>query len=449
MNRITRFFLSLSLILAAPGLAPYQAAAQTISARVAAPAAPVGAAGASINGLGGASAVLPSAGLQPGLLPSLTPAPSLAPLPIAPIAAANADTRWLAYPAKSLKAPFIRAAAAAPAKSAAPVPAAALTVLKTGGDALAASAEASAHAPRLTLDGLFEGSVARPESLAVAALSAPSDSPRLAPSQGPRWVKSLRAPDAAPAPATSVKRTLNVGFLAAVIPIAITMVTVVVAQLLGHVLNPNYEGPDAGLSPTIMSALSLWIGAAVMAAISEEAIFRGFLQKKLSQLSAKIRLGAFVLPASITSLIFVALHETSDPVLFTTRFVHSMILGWVYQKEGVLAAMAAHGIFNGLLASSVVFSALGMPWLGIATIPAALLYGWWAAKSLRSQKSDRASGALIPKPLSARLAFILAGVLVAGYFLLMPNIFWAIGAIALAVKGIMMLQAKQQLQAPL
>lgn len=442
MNRITRFFLPLSLILAAPGLAPYQAAAQTISARVAAPAGPAAAAGASIHSLGGASAVLPSANLQAGLIPSLTPAPSLAPLPVAPAAAASPAAPRSISPATALKVPFTRAAAAAPAKAAA-APAAALAALKTGGVALTAAAEASADAPRVALDGLFEGSVARPESLAVAGLSAPSDSPRLAPSQGPRWVKSLRAPDAAPAPATSVKRTLNVGFLAAVIPIAITMVTVVVAQMLGYVLHPNYQGPDAGAAPTIISALALWIGAAVMAPISEEAIFRGGLQKKLSQLSAKIRLGTFVLPATVTSLIFVALHETSDPVLFTTRFVHAMILGWVYQKEGILSAMAAHGFFNGLLASSIVFSALGMPWLGIATIPVALFFAVRAAKSLRAQKYDRASGALIPKPLGASLAFIMAAILVLGYFFLMPNIFWAIGAVALAVKGIMMLQAKK------
>lgn len=441
MNRITRFFLSLSLVLAAPGLAPYRAAAQTISARVAAPAASAGAAGASIHGLGGASAVLPSASLQAGLIPSLTPAPSLAPLPIAPVAAASPAAPRIISPAMALKAPFMRAAAAVPGTSAAP--AAALSALRTGGDALAASAEASADAPRVALDGLFEGAIARPEALAVAALAAPADAPRLAPSQGPRWVKSLRAPDAAPAPATSVKRTLNVGFLAAVIPIAITMVTVVVAQLLGYELHPNYEGPDAGAMPTILSALAMWVGAAVMAPISEEAIFRGGLQKKLSQLSAKFRLGSFVLPATVTSLIFVALHETADPVLFATRFVHSMILGRVYQKEGILAAMAAHGFFNGLLASSIVFTALGLPWLSIATVPVALIFAWRAARSLRAQKDARASGALIPKPLSAALAFIMAAILVLGYFFLMPNIFWAIGAVALAVKGIMMLQDKK------
>ncbi|MDP3544278.1 MAG: CPBP family intramembrane metalloprotease [Elusimicrobiota bacterium] len=437
MNRITRFFVALSLILAAPGLAPYQAAAQTLSARVAAPAGAAGAAGASIHGLGGMSAVLPSANLQAGLIPTLTPAPSLAPLIYASVSAASPAATRIIAPANALKAPFLRAAAV-------PAQPAALAVLQTGGGALASAAKTSdAGAPRAALDGLFEGSSARPTALAYAGLSAPSDSPRLAPSQGPRWVKSLRAPDAAPAPATSVKRTLNVGFLAAVIPIAITMVTVVVAQLLGYELHPNYEGPDAGAMPTIISALALWVGAAVMAPVSEEAIFRGGLQKKLSQLSAKFRLGTFVLPATATSLIFVALHETADPVLFATRFVHSMILGRVYQKEGILAAMAAHGFFNGLLASSVVFTALGLPLLSIATIPVALYFAFRAAKSIRAQKPDIASGALTPKPLNAALAFLMAAILVLGYFFLMPNIFWAIGAVALAVKGIMMLQDKK------
>ncbi len=437
MNRITRFAVALSLILAAPGLAPYQAAAQTVSARVAVPAVTAGSVGAAINGLGGAALALPSASLPLGLAPSLPPSVALTPVVFSPLAAAANDT-----PA-ALKAVAVTAAAT-PTKAAAPV--AALAGLQTGTKALEAAAKTgAAEAPQAALDGLFEGSLARPEALAVSGRSAASDSPRLdaprGPAQGPRWVKSLRAPDAAPA--TSVKRTLSVGFLAAVVPIAITMVTVVVAQLLGYTLHPNYQGPSAGEVPTILSALAMWVGAAVMAPISEEAIFRGGLQKKISQFTAKLHIGAFVVPAVITSLIFVALHETSDPVLFATRFVHAMILSYVYHKEGILASMAAHGFFNGLLALSVVLSALGLPWLGLAVVPAALFFALRSAKVLRTQKPDIASGALTPKPLTAGLSFLMAGILALGYFFLMPNIFWIIGAVALIVKGIMASQPKK------
>ncbi|MDD5302304.1 MAG: CPBP family intramembrane metalloprotease [Elusimicrobia bacterium] len=452
MNRIARFFsafLSLSLVLAAPGLAPYQAAAQTLSAaRIVVPAGQIGRLPTNF-GSGASSpygSVDASLGLQTGLIPALSPSAALMPVMSAPAAVVKAAPA--ALPAPSALKAAARPAAVTPEKLAA-TPASALSVLKTGSTALVATAKtASADAPRAALDALFEGSISRPEALAVSGRSAASGSPRLAPSAarepapGPRWVKTLLGSNDAP-PATSVKRTLSVGFLAAVIPIAITMVTVVVAQLLGYQLHPNYVGPDAGAVPTILSALAMWVGAAVMAPISEEAIFRGGLQGRLAKLAAKLRLGSFVVPAVITSLVFVALHETADPVLFATRFVHAMILSYVYHKEGILASMAAHGFFNGLLAMSVVFSALGLPWLGLAAAPAALYFAMKAAKVVRAQKPDVDSGALAPKPLSARLALIMAAVLMLGYFFIMPNIFWPIGAVALLVNGLMKLKNKK------
>jgi len=434
MKNVARFFLSLSIILAAPGLAPYQAAAQVFSAsRVSIPVVPAGAAAASIGALGGASSVLPAASLQAGLTPALAPSAALAPVVFSPLSVAAND------PARAIQ-PALKALAAKVAPQA-NRPAAALNVLQTGTDSLSAAAKSGADsAPQAALDGLFEGSTARPGALAVSGRSAASDAPRLDPSQargpaqGPRWVKTFRAPN--DAPATSTKRTLSVGFLAAVVPIAITMVTVIIAQLLGHQLHPNYQGPTGTETTTVLQALGIWIGAAVMAPISEEALFRGGLQGVLSRITAKIRLGDFVLPAVVTSLIFVALHETSDPVLFATRFVHAMVLSYVFQKEGILASMAAHGFFNGLLAISIVLSALGMPWLGLAVVPLALLFAVRSARFLRAQKPDIASGALAPKAMSANMAIVFAALLAVGYFFLMPNIFWAIGAVALLIAAI-------------
>ena len=428
MNRIARFFVALSLILAAPGLAPYQAAAQTMgAARVIAPVSPVGASGAAINALGAGAVLLPAANFQPGLTPSL--APLAAP---APVFTPEGVLRAAVPSAAAL--PAANDPVAPAAKAIAPV----LGALQTGAITLSNAAKgASADAPRLALDGLFEGSVSRPDTLAVSALSAPSDAPRLGasqPAKGPRWVKTLRAPDAAPR--TSLKRTFSVGFLAAVVPIAFTMVTVLAAQLLGHELHPNYEGPAGTDTTTILQALGIWIGAAVMAPISEEAIFRGGLQAGLAKLSAKIRLGSFILPAVVTSLIFVALHETSDPVLFTTRFAHAMVLSYVFQKEGILAAMAAHGFFNGLLAISIVLAAAGMPWLGLGVLPLALIFALKSARFLRALKPDIASGNLVPKPMTAAMAVAFAAILGVGYLFLMPNIFWAIGAIALIVAAV-------------
>ncbi len=424
MNRLARFVVSLALVLAAPGLAPYQAAAQSFSAsRVVVPVGPIGAAGASIHSLGGANAVMPSATFAPALTPSLTPSAVLTPALSAPVSAAA-----IAVPV-SLQAGVVPAAVAP----------AAVTALRSGAASLsAASKDAPAETPRAALDGLYEGSVTRPAALEVAGtLSSPSDAPHLGPSspaKGPRWVKTLRAPDAAPK--TSTKRTLSVGFLAAVVPIAFTMITVGVAQMLGHDLHPNYKGPMGTDTTTMLQAIAIWIGAAVMAPISEEAIFRGGLQGTLAKISAKIRLGSFILPAIITSGIFVALHETSDPVLFATRFVHAMVLSYVYQKEGILASMAAHGFFNGLLAISIVLSAAGLPWLGLAVVPLALVYALKSARLLRGQKPDVVSGKLAPKPMTAAMAVAFAAILGLGYLFLSPNIFWAVGAGALIFAAI-------------
>lgn len=432
MSKISRFFsafLSLSLILAAPGLAPYQAAAQTVSARIAVPIGQFSASGAASNGLGASSFIPPSASLQSGLIPALSPSAALTPV----LSAA-------AVQPLALKA--MMPAAATTGKDVAPV--STLAVLKTGSNSLSAAAKrTSADATRVALNGLFEGSIARPEALAVTGRSAASDSPRLSPSEArvPRWVRTLRGPNDAP-PATSVKRTLSVGFLGAVIPLAITMATVVVAQLLGYQMHPNYVGPAAA-SASILSALALFVDSAIMAPISEEAIFRGAMQGRLAKLSAKLHLGSFVSPAVITALIFVAAHETAAPVLFATRFVHAMILSYVYHKEGILASMAAHGFFNGLLTLSVVFTAFGLPWLGLAAIPAAFYFAMKSAKVVKAQKPDIASGALAPKTMSGALAILLAAILMLGYFFIMPNIIWPVGAVALLINGIMKLRAKK------
>ena len=445
MNRITRSLVALSILLSVPGLAPYQAAAQTIgAARVVVAPAGVGAAGA-INApaLGGSN--LSAASLQTGLTPSLTPSAIPAPAAIgavtlsAPLDSAlavvsAAHAAPLALSPVAIKGSVMPAASKPAANDGAP---AALQALNTVGVGLSAASKPAANDdPRSTLDAAFEGSVARPETLDASVKASPStgDKPGLERSEGgPRWVFRDNEPQA---PRTSTKRTWAVGLLGATIPLAITMISVTVAQLLGYQLHPNYQGPMTEAAPSIIQALAIWVGAAIMAPISEEAIFRGGMQGTLAKLTKKLRLGDFVVPTVIVSTLFVALHETSDPLLFGTRFVHAMILAWIYKKEGVLAAMAAHGFFNGLLALSIVFSAIGMPWLGLLTVPAAIWASVRAAKFLKGQKPDVRSGALAPKPLTPLLSLLFAALLTAGYFFLMPNIFWALGAAALLYAAI-------------
>lgn len=458
MNRFARLVasaLSLSLVLSVS--APYQAAAQFVSARV----APVGASGsigasaAAAGSLGTPNAVLPAANLQgsgfvPSLAPSLVTPAITAPSAIATLNPAAAATEpygeEVSLPHAVRKGPVVPAAAT-PEKAAAPVPA--ISALRSGGAALTAAAKSgSVDAPRVALDGLFEGSAARPETLAVSARSAASDSPRLEPSEsrepakGPRWV-GFRGPE--DAPRSTLKRTFAVGVLGAVAPLVFTMVTVSVAQLLGYHLHPNYTSPVGAAVPGLVQALAIWAGAAIMAPVSEEAIFRGGLQGGiLARISAKLKLGSFVVPAIITAVAFTALHETSDPVLFGTRLAQALLLSWVYKKEGILASMASHGIFNGLLAITLVFTAMGAPLLSLAVAPLVIAAVLKARAYLKAQKPEIASGAVAPVRLSAAVSVALAALLAAGYFLIMPNIVWPVGAVALLINAVRRVRADKK-----
>jgi membrane protease YdiL (CAAX protease family) len=401
-----------------------------------------GASAGVFNALGGPNAILPAPNHKAGLAPSTL---RVEVFPV--ISAAGAASLATGLSASVAAAPDAIVPTVTPIISvAATVPADTLQALRTGVASVSAASKSNTPgASRAALDAVFEDSLTRPEALAVSVRSAASDSPRLdlpesrEPAKGPRWVKGFR-PGGTP-PASSLKRTLSVGFLAAVIPLAITIAAISIALFLGYKLHSNYyNGSLNAEAPAMIQAAASWVGAAVMAPISEEAIFRGGMQGTLAKITKKLHLRSFVVPALITSLLFVAIHETADPLLFSTRLVHSMILGYTYAKEGILAAMAAHGFFNGLLALSVVFTALGLPWLGLATEPVALYFAYKSYQVLKAQKLDIASGALAPKRMSSGLAFAFAVILLAGYYLLMPNIMWLVGAVALMIRAILKLK---------
>ncbi len=423
------------------------------------------------------------------------------------------------------------AGAAAPAAEAAAAPrAVASAPLTPAGRALAAPADAPGKttviagvetaftrlqgakengpaAPAAVLDQLFEGferkDAANDAPAPVGrgtegrgARLAPATVRAAAPANGPRWVLTEEKPAA---PKTNWKRTLSVGFLAASVPLFITAVITGVAQALGYAFNSNYNSPAAsfGEVPGLLEAGVLVVAAAVMAPVAEEIIFRAGLQGGLAKVTKFMRLGSFVVSATLVSLLFVAIHETSDPVLFATRFIHSLILAWAFKKEGLLASMAAHGFFNGLLtlpilagalvgllpasplvmtaiaSAAVVFAVTAMtqaarymwrkwspffsvPLIGLgalATLVASLLalvsepvmqfdlsvallgvtgIAYVSAKAfgyLRAQRADRESGAVAPKPFTVAHGWLALFVMAAGYFLLVPNVFWLAGMI--------------------
>ncbi|MEK7389577.1 MAG: CPBP family glutamic-type intramembrane protease [Elusimicrobiota bacterium] len=350
-----RGFLSFCLVLTAPGLAPYQALAQT--GRLVRP----------ISGVNPIySAPMPLAPLAPASVPLLT-APSV---PLNRVAAPQAS-------------PIVRPAA----------PVRAAQSLQIGAKSVAAAVQTNQpDAPRAALNEFFDQPTLRDSDDSVQASpegkpSSPNRNRSLKkPAAGPRWVDYFRPPNDGGPPKSPIKRTLSVGFLAGAIPLAFTWAVTSAALALGYEMHSNYDFPKLLENATLSDIVNLFPKIAIVAPILEELLFRAGLQGLLTKLWEKAKWGSFAVPALISSLIFVALHETADPLLFAVRLATSLVWAYVYQKEGILSSMTAHSVHNGLIFLTVLSSFLNMPWIAIATVPIAAYLAYKANKFLRSQQ---------------------------------------------------------------
>lgn len=324
------------------------------------------------------------------------------------------------------------AAQAAPANQASP-----LSQVRQTAQSLGTSAAPEAARP--ALDGLFDASRAPAEAgLSVAGREGRSATPLARPQIG-----SVRPSQQGPAqpqqdkPRSSIARSLKVGFLGAVLPLIFTFVSITAAQLLGYELHPNYGNPSAGVVSIVQAGL-FTIMAAFAAPVSEEVVFRAGVMKALRGAFGWVpKVGAYVIPAVLSSALFVVIHETADPLLMLTRFVHALVLAHIYHKEGLPASMAAHGIFNGLLTLPLLLTAVLGPAIGgiasLALTPLSLYLTYRFAKQLKAQKPEKDSGALVPFRFSKAQATWLAIALFAAFVLLQANPIWLAGGVGLLI----------------
>jgi membrane protease YdiL (CAAX protease family) len=430
--------LSLLFVLTAPGSSAFQAMAAVVAAQNGAAVSPVSGQVGAFRAPGAASLgtdlqAPASLSLQGAL--SLTPAPGVKTqtvVPGAPAAATPMETpppKATAVLLSPQGTPAVQAPAA-PAQTAIDRLAQSVERIETG-----SRQGGSAQDQRQAIDELFLGRSLFAPGEVAAAPPADAHVNALAPARhdavnprGPPTISQTQPQQ----PKRSIFRSLRVGWLAAVAPIAFTFLCVAVAQALGYVLHPGYQSP----APSVINprtAASTFGMAAVLAPVSEELVFRSGLMGGLQKLFKRVPLaGEFWLPALLSSAIFVALHELSDPLLFGTRLVHSMVLSWAWHKEGLASSVAAHAFFNGLLTLPMVFSLLPGPGPIIAAVLTAALgifYTWRSVKTLKAERADRASGKILPFEISSRQALGLAGLLIAGYYLLAHNPIWFLGAI--------------------
>lgn len=146
-------------------------------------------------------------------------------------------------------------------------------------------------------------------------------------------------------------RTIGVA-VAVMVPTAIglSLVGGLVALLLG-VEAPSVL-PEAGTS---LGALAVALGAAVVAPIGEEAFFRGFAlhawARDLTARGALIRSAGFFAFVHIVNISATTFAEGLGQVVlqFVVILPLGLVLGWLFLRHGIVAAIAGHVTYNGLL----------------------------------------------------------------------------------------------------
>ncbi|MCX5787664.1 MAG: CPBP family intramembrane metalloprotease [Elusimicrobia bacterium] len=241
------------------------------------------------------------------------------------------------------------------------------------------------------------------------------------------------AAETPPAPRSSFSRTFKVGAVGAALMLFVSeVIPEAAAAFFKYAPHPNYQAPGMEVQ-SVFGAIALMTVLSILAPISEEAIFRGGLMRWLRAKTGRFagEIGSFWIPALVSSVVFTLLHETADPVLIAARVLGALVLARVYYKEGVLASMVTHGVFNGILGLALIAGAFHLPMAGAIGLGASAVSTLiWAVRSLWKERAARASGAVVPVGMTPAIARTLATVLFVGTALVAM---W--GGLSLAVGG--------------
>jgi membrane protease YdiL (CAAX protease family) len=225
---------------------------------------------------------------------------------------------------------------------------------------------------------------------------------------------------------SSLLRSARVGLVGAAASMGLESAINRIPAVFGYEFTSNY-GVGPAVMPTVGEALRGGFGTVFVTPMAEEVIFRGLLMGGLAWLGslAARRLGedsragkilGFWLPALVSSIAFVCVHETGDPVLFLSRLVVAMVQAWVFHKEGLHASMAMHMANNLVPMAGMTGVVLFGPYGSLlSTLAMASVLGL-AVKSylqLQDQREDLKAGRVVPYPLTPAGAWVLAA-LIAG-----------------------------------
>ncbi|WP_213357819.1 CPBP family intramembrane glutamic endopeptidase [Chlamydiifrater phoenicopteri] len=157
----------------------------------------------------------------------------------------------------------------------------------------------------------------------------------------------------------SLKKLFNTTLRAWILAVPITQLSsLILSKILASVFDEKFLTPQAiakevqeGLSTPLTSSLLLIVSVAILLPISEEIVFRGFLQNFLKK-RFSIR-KSLVLSSVLFSLAHVE-NSLGSLVFVPVIFILSLMIGFVYEKErSLVAPMLLHTLYNG---SQLAFS---------------------------------------------------------------------------------------------
>jgi membrane protease YdiL (CAAX protease family) len=145
----------------------------------------------------------------------------------------------------------------------------------------------------------------------------------------------------------------DIGYAIA-LTIPATFAVLIFAAIVGRIL--GVEAPEVLPVPrTSLETLAVAVGAAFVAPIGEELFFRGFAisawQRDLGPRRALLRSSIFFALVHIANIEATTFREgASQAVLeFVVILPLGFLLGWLFQQRGIVASIAAHISYNGLL----------------------------------------------------------------------------------------------------
>lgn len=154
--------------------------------------------------------------------------------------------------------------------------------------------------------------------------------------------------------AARLRRALQGVGVGALVMIPTTFVALILAGLVATVL--GVEAPQVvPTASTSAEALAIALAAAIIAPIGEELFFRGFAltawARDLPERSALIRSAAFFAVVHIANINAETFREGASQALLQVAVILpiGLVLGWLFLRRGIMAAIAGHVTYNGIL----------------------------------------------------------------------------------------------------